>query len=83
MWRAALIDNSGGCIPDQGYSVKRSVALAPVGGDQTEKQFDAAMVQLGLDWQFDPIRNEPQFSVITARMSFPAVDSGSDGVDSS
>lgn len=36
-----------------------------------ERQHDPLMQVLRVDWMLDPIRNEPQFKAIEARMNFP------------
>jgi tetratricopeptide (TPR) repeat protein len=38
---------------------------------KAERQGDAGLAPLRVNWFFDPIRNEPQFKAIVARMNFP------------
>ena len=38
---------------------------------QSERQRDSGLAPLRVSWLFDPIRNEPQFRAIEARMNFP------------
>lgn len=38
---------------------------------KAEQQRDPAFQVLRLAWEFDPIRNDPQFKAIEARMNFP------------
>ena len=38
---------------------------------KAEQQRDPAFQVLRLAWEFDPIRNDPRFKAIEARMNFP------------
>ena len=38
---------------------------------KAERQNDSGLQSLKIDWTLDPIRNEPQFKAIEARMNFP------------
>jgi hypothetical protein len=47
----------------------KSAALQWLG--RAERQFDPGMSNIRVDWMLDPLRSEPQFQAIEARMNFP------------